>query len=165
MDPNGDGNYDDAQDTDGDELPDYLDDDDDGDNVPTKDENPDPNGDGNLSDAQDTDGDGTPDYLDDDDDGDGIKTRDEENDSQDKNPTNDITNNDVGADYLNKDVATSVAATAYRVHTISRSYLVTVKLTGIDIEILSQDVLDFGKLADSEIPSSNKSRTVTPTFN
>ncbi len=162
MDPNGDGNYDDAQDTDGDGLPDYLDADDDGDNVLTKDEDLDDDGDFTNDD---TDGDTIPNYLDNDDDGDGINTRDEENDSQDQNPTNDITNSDVGADYLNKDVATSVTATAYRVHTISKTYLVTLTLTGIDIEILSQDELDFGKLADSEIPSSNKTRTITPEFN
>ncbi len=149
-------------DTDGDGLPDYLDADDDGDNVLTKDENPDPNGDGNLSDAQDTDDNGIPDYLEKDDDGDGIDTRDEENDSQDQNPTNDITNSDVGPDYLNKDVATSVTATAYRAHTISKTYLVTLTLTGIDIEILSQDILDFGKLSDSKTTST---RTVTPAFN
>ncbi len=149
-------------DTDGDGLPDYLDADDDGDNVLTKDENPDPNGDGNLSDAQDTDDNGIPDYLEKDDDGDGIDTRDEENDSQDQNPTNDITNSDVGPDYLNKDVATSVTATAYRAHTISKTYLVTLTLTGIDIEILSQDILDFGKLSDSKTTGT---RTVTPAFN
>jgi len=55
-------------------LPDYLNPDDDGDGIPTIDENPDPNGDGSCSDAQDTDGDGIPDYRDTDDDGDGIPT-------------------------------------------------------------------------------------------
>ncbi|PRP65805.1 FKBP-type peptidyl-prolyl cis-trans isomerase [Nonlabens agnitus] len=42
----------------------YIDRDDDGDGILTKDENPDPNGDGNPNDALDTDGDGIPDYLD-----------------------------------------------------------------------------------------------------
>ena len=93
---NGNGNLDD-DDTDGDGIPNYIDVDDDGDNILTKDENPDPNGDGILDDAQDTDGDGIPDYLDNDDDGDGVLTRDEENQSQDQNPANDITNSDVGA--------------------------------------------------------------------
>ncbi|TVQ91454.1 MAG: hypothetical protein EA397_10410 [Deltaproteobacteria bacterium] len=86
------------------EVPDYLDDDDDGDNIPTIDEEPDPNGDGNPEDARvttppipdylnpdddgdgvytkfeigrDTDGDGIVDHLDPDDDGDGILTRNE----------------------------------------------------------------------------------------
>ncbi len=51
-------------DTDNDRIQNYLDPDDDGDGVPTSEENPDPNGDGNPEDALDTDGDGIPDYLD-----------------------------------------------------------------------------------------------------
>ena len=51
-------------DTDGDNSLNYLDADDDGDGIPTREENADPNGDGNPEDAVDTDGDGTPDYLD-----------------------------------------------------------------------------------------------------
>jgi len=152
----------DNDDTDGDGLPNYLDEDDDGDNVLTKNEKPDPNTDGNLSDAQDTDADTIPDYLDDDDDGDGVKTRDEENDTQDQNPTNDITNSDVGADYLNKDISTLVAATAYREHTINQTYIVTLNITNISIDILSQDEFDFGTLSDSKLSSS---RNVTPDFN
>jgi hypothetical protein len=152
-------------DTDGDGILNFIDADDDGDNILTKNENPDPNGDGNLSDAQDTDADGIPDYLDDDDDGDGVKTRDEENDSQDQNPANDITNNEVGADYLNKDVSTIVPATLYREHTISRTFVVRLVLRDIDITILAADEYDFGTLSESNIPSENKSRKVTPDFN
>jgi len=146
-------------DTDNDGLPNYLDADDDGDNVLTKDEDLDKDGDFTNDD---TDGDLIPNYLDDDDDGDNVKTRDEENDSQDQNPTNDITNSDVGPDYLNKDVLTSVAATAYRVHTISQTYAVTLNLTGIDIAILSQDELPFGELSNSK---TTDTRTETPDFN
>lgn len=51
-------------DTDGDETPNYLDPDDDGDGTPTKDEAPDPDGNGLPDDAVDSDSDGTPDYLD-----------------------------------------------------------------------------------------------------
>jgi hypothetical protein len=152
-------------DTDGDGLLNFIDADDDGDNILTKDENPDPNGDGNLSDAQDTDDDGIPDYLDDDDDGDGVKTRDEENDSQDQNPANDITNSEVGPDYLNKDVTNTVPATAYREHSISRTFVIRLILRDIDIEILAADEYDFGTLAESNIPSADKSRKVTPDFN
>lgn len=162
---NGNGDLED-DDTDGDGLPNYIDADDDGDNVLTKDENPDPNGDGNLDDAQNTDGEGLPDYLEPDDDGDGVDTRDEETESQDKNPTNDITNSDVGPDYLNPDVAnTNTPATAYRTHTIARNYEVTMKLEKIGLEIISIDEYDFGELTDSNISSSLKSRTVTPEFN
>ncbi|MEM7799956.1 MAG: SdrD B-like domain-containing protein, partial [Chloroflexota bacterium] len=65
-DTNRDGNLD-NDDTDGDGIPNYKDDDDDGDGVPTRDEV----GEG------DTDGDRIPDYLDEDDDGDGVPTKDE----------------------------------------------------------------------------------------
>lgn len=61
-------------DFDGDGIPDYRDEDDDGDSIPTAAENPDPNGDGIPLDAQDTDGDKRPDYLDVDDDNDGVLT-------------------------------------------------------------------------------------------
>ncbi|MFD2185975.1 choice-of-anchor L domain-containing protein [Aquimarina celericrescens] len=54
---------DNPQDTDADGIPDFLDDDDDGDDILTSEENPDPDGDGNPLDAFDADGDGTPDYL------------------------------------------------------------------------------------------------------
>ena len=68
-------------DTDGDGIPDYLDIDDDGDNVLTENElNPE---EGSWKDFGflDTDGDGTADYLDTDDDGDGVPTRNEVNDN------------------------------------------------------------------------------------
>jgi gliding motility-associated-like protein len=51
-------------DSDEDKTPDYLDADDDGDGLPTKDEQADPDGDGNPSDAYDADNDGLADYLD-----------------------------------------------------------------------------------------------------
>lgn len=148
-------------DTDGDGLPNYLDDDDDGDNVRTASESPNYNITDGLANAQDTDGDGTPDYLDTDDDDDGVLTRDEENDSQDQDPTNDITDNSVGSDYLNDQVSTSVPATAYREHTIGQTFEVRLLLMGINIAILSQDELDFGILQGSATTSS---RQVTPTF-
>ncbi len=159
-DPNGDGDFSDAQDTDGDGIPDYLDDDDDGDNVPTKLEKPDPNGDGDLSDAQDTDGDGILDYLDNDDDGDDVLTRDEENQSPDKNPTNDISLNGI-PDYLNPEVKSTVSATAFREHIIYKTYLVRLKVTGISLEILSQDEFDFGVLDNKAISTNRKE---TPAF-
>ncbi|WP_136480851.1 hypothetical protein [Cognatitamlana onchidii] len=149
-------------DTDRDGIPDYIDADDDGDNILTKDENPDPNEDGSLNGAQDTDGDGIPDYLDNDDDGDGVKTRDEENDSQDNNPANDITNPEVGADFLNPEVANTVPATGYRDHSISQTFEVTLILRDIDIQVISADLLDFGKLVDAAL---SKTRKGEPIFN
>ena len=67
-----------APNTDGDDLPDILDNDDDGDSVPTDDElGDDENGDGQPDDAVDTDGDNKPDYLDTDSDGDGVQDKDD----------------------------------------------------------------------------------------
>jgi hypothetical protein len=148
-------------DTDGDGIPNYLDIDDDGDNINTLDEKPDPNNDDLIDDAQDTDGDGIPDYLDDDDDGDGTLTRDEENNTQDQNPANDVTNSDIGADYLNPEVSTQVAATAYRPHTIKETYVIDIVINNISLPNISQDVLDFGSLINSALSSS---RTITPDF-
>lgn len=79
-------------DTDGDNLPNYLDPDDDGDGVLTK--NEDPNDDGDPT-NDDTDGDGTVNYLDDDDDGDGTLTIDE-------SKTEDADNDGI-VDYLDPD--------------------------------------------------------------
>ncbi|APY11998.1 hypothetical protein BWZ22_12490 [Seonamhaeicola sp. S2-3] len=149
-------------DTDNDGIPNYKDADDDGDNVLTKDENPDPDGDGDLSDAQDTDNDGIPDYLDADDDGDGVNTRDEETSSQDKNPTNDVTNEDVGPDYLNPDVSNNIPATEYRTHTVSKSYLVTVTVKNISINEAVIESLYFGTLSDS---NTSETETLSPVFN
>ncbi|KJD36274.1 hypothetical protein PW52_06695 [Tamlana sedimentorum] len=146
-------------DTDGDGIPNYLDADDDGDNVLTADENPDPDGDGDLSDAQDTDDDGIPDYLDDDDDDDGVLTRDEENDSTDQNPTNDLTDG-VIPDYLNDLVKNTVPATAYRSNTYYKSYYITLDIKEIGLSILSQDTLDFGYMTEGP-----DSVTTTPDFN
>jgi len=105
-------------DSDGDGWLDYFDFDDDGDNVPTLLEldNEDLDGDGDpLTNPKDTDGDSIPDYLDDDDDGDGILTRYEDIDG-DLNPTNNITNPEIGADYLNPEVTQSLIVDQYREH-------------------------------------------------
>ncbi|MDU8887149.1 hypothetical protein RXV94_13340 [Yeosuana sp. MJ-SS3] len=158
---NGNGDLED-DDTDGDGLPNYLDDDDDGDNVRTVTENPEYTQTDGLANAQDTDGDSIPDYLDDDDDGDGVLTRDEENISQDQNPTNDVTNNEVGPDYLNQEIIEVVPATAYREHSIKQTYEVTMIVENIDLEVLSQDILDFGTLSNS---ATTNTRIVTPDFN
>ncbi|MCG1038023.1 hypothetical protein KI686_16625, partial [Polaribacter sp. DS7-9] len=93
-----------------------------------------------------------------DDDGDGVKTRDEENQTQDRNPTNDRTQNDVGPDYLNPEVLTTVPATAYRGHLIKKFYDIRMVLRDIDIEILAADEYDFGKLDTSGFPDDLKGR-------
>lgn len=152
-------------DTDSDGIPDYLDDDDDGDNVPTKSENPNYSTSNGLTEAQDFDLDGIPDYLDTDDDEDGVLTRDEENDTQDQDPTNDITFNDVGPDYKNDQVSTTVTATALREHTIKQTYTITINVTDFSFPNLNQDALDFGTLTiDSQEPCPCE-RTITPDIN
>jgi hypothetical protein len=102
--PDENGDYPNAQDSDGDGIPDYLDRDDDGDNVPTIDElnDDDTDTDPNTN-PLDTDGDGTPDYLDPDDDGDGVLTRleDENNDGDPRNDTNANAEGIIVAHYLN----------------------------------------------------------------
>lgn len=141
-DPNGDGDFSDAINTDGDEFPDYLDKDDDNDNVNTENEI----GDGET--PQDTDGDGTPDYLDTDDDGDGIPTINED-ENQDMNPIDDISVNDGVsiAHYLNTLEDTNYGSPGFRddneyTRTVSASFFIT----GFSLEILSATELDFGTL-------------------
>ena len=151
----------DDDDSDGDGIPNYLDDDDDGDNVRTITEKPEYTESEGLANAQDTDGDGIPDYLDDDDDGDTVLTRDEENNIQDQNPTNDVTNNTIGPDYLNNEVATTVPATAYREHSIQQTYEVTLKIFNVSLPTIIQDEFDFGTLQD---PATTDTRTITPEF-
>lgn len=154
-DVNGNGDLND-DDTDGDGVPNYLDQDDDGDNVFTSTENPNYSETDGLTNAQDSDGDGTPDYLDMDDDGDGVKTRDEENISQDQNPLNDILDPNVGPDYLNPDINNVVPATKYRVHTIKQTYEVSILAENISFPTLSQTFFDFGTLNDSSITSKSR---------
>ena len=100
---NANGNYGD-DDTDGDGIPDFVDDDDDGDMILTNYELviSRPNN-RTINSFADTDGDGIPNYLDNDDDGDGTLTIDEDYDG-DGNPANDDTNNDGIPDYLDNQV-------------------------------------------------------------
>ncbi|MDC0408763.1 hypothetical protein OAM38_00965 [Flavobacteriaceae bacterium] len=106
------------QDTDGDGLFDYIDFDDDGDNIPTAFELDVFNNDGDnnpLTNPLDTDQDGIPNYLDPDDDGDGVLTIDEDLNG-DLDPTNDFTDPSIGPDYLNANIFLSTPQDAYREH-------------------------------------------------
>ena len=106
------------QDTDGDGLFDYIDFDDDGDNIPTAFELDVFNADGDnnpLTNPLDTDQDGIPNYLDPDDDGDGVLTIDEDLNG-DLDPTNDFTEPSIGPDYLNANIFLSTPQDAYREH-------------------------------------------------
>ena len=106
------------QDTDGDGLFDYIDFDDDGDNIPTAFELDVFNNDGDnnpLTNPLDTDQDGIPNYLDPDDDGDGVLTIDEDLNG-DLDPTNDFTEPSIGPDYLNANIFLSTPQDDYREH-------------------------------------------------
>lgn len=104
---NNDGNFA-NDDTDADGIPNFVDNDDDGDMILTSVEYvfP-PSTDGtstNSSNSLDTDGDGIPNYLDNDDDGDGVLTIDEDYNGN-NNPADDDTNSNGIPDYLEQSVA------------------------------------------------------------
>jgi len=96
---NNDGNLE-NDDTDGDGIPNYKDQDDDDDNILTSIELE--NGIADNDNPRDTDEDGTPDYLDPDDDNDGVPTINEDIDG-DGSPRNDNTDNDELFNYLDLD--------------------------------------------------------------
>ena len=145
-----DGSYPDAIDTDGDDLPNYLDADDDNDNVLTSIEITDPNDDGNFDDSLDTDSDSIPNYLDNDDDGDGVITRYEDEDL-DNNLTDDVDpSTTLGMEtpavprYLDFEaddvfVNDTVVATTY-----TRTVTVTVTVLQANIDIINVSPLFFG---------------------
>lgn len=124
------------QDTDGDGIPDYLDIDDDGDNVSTKKEIQNSGGDPTNTGYPDTDGDGTPDYLDVDDDGDGVDTKFEVTEES-PDPT-DIGNvNEAGlARYLNPLIKERFEGELIFVieNKIKRSYISTVVISNLQLQ-------------------------------
>jgi hypothetical protein len=105
---NGDGNLE-NDDTDGDGIPNFLDNDDDGDMVLTSFEYVFTSGRNSdaANSALDTDNDGIPNYLDNDDDGDGVLTINEDY-NRNNNPADDDTNNNGLPDFLERAVALGV---------------------------------------------------------
>lgn len=105
---NGDGNLE-NDDTDGDGIPNFLDNDDDGDMVLTSFEYVFASGRNSdaANSALDTDNDGIPNYLDNDDDGDGVLTINEDY-NRNNNPADDDTNNNGLPDFLEREVALGV---------------------------------------------------------
>jgi len=133
-------------DTDGDGIPDYMDADDDNDNILTKYENHGYTSENGLANAQDTDGDGIPDYLDDDDDGDGVPTR-YEDENGDNNPRNDFDEASETPDiprYLDPTATQSFPNDHLVPNVFTRNYKVQFRITDIDLQILSSDNIDFG---------------------
>ena len=100
--------------------------------------------------------------MDADDDGDGVLTRDEETDTQNNYPQDDITNADIGPDYLNPEVATEIPATGYKEHSYKQTFTVHVTAYDLSLSNLRQDTFDFGRLEDSAL---TKTETLTPDFN
>ncbi len=138
-------------DTDEDSLLDFYDEDDDGDNVPTITELGTDFLNGISKTPQDTDKDGTPDYLDDDDDGDGTLTRYEDTNG-DLDPTNDITDPSVGADYLNPNITTETIIDEYRSHTYNLKSDISLILSNLVLingeEQITQETMDMGNIED-----------------
>ena len=133
-------------DTDGDGIPDYLDADDDNDNVLTKDEKHNYTKADGLSKAQDTDGDGIPDYLDNDDDGDGVLTRHEDAnlngnpmDDRDKSsPTPTVPR------YLDKEAKDTFDYQKLNKNIYKRTYTIKIYINNVNLDVISLTEIDFG---------------------
>ncbi len=160
-----------SEDLDGDGIPNYYDFDDDGDNIPTSDEEVEFNEDGsiNMELSLDTDGDGIPNFMDPDDDGDGVLTINEADPEENPlNPASTITDTspEGGPDYLNPAVSVDYGINEYRQHnfvlenivlTINLENLVFIKSNGD--ETIRQESLFFGTLN-----APNQTILVTPEF-
>ena len=146
-----DGTYPDAIDTDGDGIPNYIDQDDDNDNILTINENADPDGDGNPSDAVNTDldfadGDDKPNYLDSDDDADGVLTinEDENSNSSLTDDFDELGTNPNLARYLNPEAAESFTAGDMAANEYTRTFVVSVMIMNANIGIANIDDIDMG---------------------
>lgn len=126
-----------SQDTDGDGIPDYLDIDDDGDNVKTIRETSSGDGDPTAEGYLDTDGDGTPNYLDPDDDGDGALTRLEVSPDNLLNPESYQEAENI-PNFLNNQISTTQPEHGlYIDHSIKRRYRSQVNI--YDFKLVKQD--------------------------
>ncbi|MFO8148137.1 MAG: hypothetical protein R6U03_12170 [Gillisia sp.] len=156
------------QDTDGDGIPDYLDIDDDGDNVPTKTEIANAGGSPTNPEYPDTDGDGIPDYLDPDDDGDGVPTK-LEITVEFQNPRAPQNQNEAGEyRYLYPLVAERFEGTLEFTldNTISRRYLSSIVITNLQLqnqggnnEEISFEIYRLGTFSSSSVNISLPANT------
>lgn len=146
-------------DFDNDGLPNFYDDDDDGDNVPTIAELGD-----DPENPMNTDGEDFVDYLDEDDDNDGVLTRYEVGSKIDLNPRDNITDPSVGPDYLNPAVANAIVVDAFRVHTYNLVSEVRVIIENLvlvsETEQITQQTLNLGTIENIV----NTDITLTPDF-
>jgi hypothetical protein len=130
-------------DSDGDGIPDYIDADDDNDNILTINEGVNYSEEFGLLNAQNTDGQGQPDYLDPDDDGDGVLTQFEDANG-DGNPRNDLAVGSNVARYLDNLAMDPFPGAALAANSYKRFFRVEFKLFNINIDVLSTDELDLG---------------------
>ena len=124
------------QDSDGDGIPDYLDIDDDGDNVLTSEEIK-VEAETSVNGYPDTDGDGNPDYLDPDDDGDGTITR-YEDWNQDLNPLNDRNDENIPY-YRNPEINQAFPIDEFRANTIQQSFRYNINIRNLTLVKMGGD--------------------------
>ena len=155
----GPGGLTDPRDTDLDSIPDYLDEDDDNDNVRTISElqdDLDEDGDGDpLTNMLDTDGDTIPNYLDDDDDGDGIPTR-LEDETVAQNPRNSENSeiNVLGENvfrYLSTEFDTPFDDSGYRFNYYTRYVTTSFVIETTSLGPVSAEVINFGTFENNFI--------------
>jgi hypothetical protein len=145
-------------DTDEDGIPDYLDKDDDGDNVSTRTELANSNNDPvNENGRRDTDEDGIPNYLDNDDDNDGVLTRFEVQEGDEDNPTLFQTAEGI-PNYLNAEQTAELQHDQYIDHDISRNYGFQITINNLKFikqdgsgESIQYENYNFGTLRASSI--------------
>lgn len=143
-------------DSDGDGIPDYLDADDDNDNVLTKDEKHNYNKTDGLSKAQDTDGDGIPDYLDNDDDGDGVLTR-HEDENMNGNPMDDRDESSPTPTvprYLDKEAKDPFLYETFNKNKYKRTFTIKFYISNVNLDVISLTQIDFGTYTYSIIMES-----------
>lgn len=146
------------QDTDDDRIPDYLDRDDDGDNVPTSVELANSAGDPvDENGRRDSDEDGIPNYLDEDDDNDGVLTRLEVQEGDENNPTLFQTAEGI-SNYLNPEQTDELQHDVYIIHDISRNYGYQILINNLKFvkqdgsgESIQYENYNFGTLRASNI--------------
>jgi len=154
QDPNGDGDFEDAQDWDGDGIPDYLDEDDDNDNIKTINEDSNEDGDGNpFTNPRNTDGEDDPDYLDADDDNDGIITR-YEDENGNMNPIDDFADGASVARFLDATAVDEFPLDEFIANAFMRTVTVMFVINDVDIQILSSDEITLGTYTTSFDPNA-----------
>ncbi|PTX42838.1 hypothetical protein C8P64_1359 [Christiangramia gaetbulicola] len=160
-------NFIEEQDTDNDGIPDYLDIDDDGDNVRTADEKIVNVGDAVNDDGEkDTDGDGIPNYLDNDDDNDGVLTRFEVSQDNPDDPRAFSSIGDGTPNYLNNEQTAEFIHDEYISHDIFRNYRYVLRIDDLSMgnpdngETIRFQNYDLGTYAQARVsfplcPSQN----------